>query len=665
MSCKGKLIEYVEHGRFICAMVVEDTGKRLRLLNQNGREVALPPARVVHMAEGSCPATWSREEMLRELKTVAEKRQELKDAIDLKGVWELASEEPGLSFTPRFLAELSLGETASDDHEAAFLRAVFDDPLYFRYRLGKVQVHASEVVEQHLARLEKERQKQAFMKNSVGALQRIMAGETVAEAEWPERAQCLEMLADFYLQDSEAADRETARQLVKLAGLTRPHDIFHLLVRAGVWDRNENIPLLRQGLPVAFAAELEEQAASLKLPAVEELLKAGRRDLRELELLTIDGETTRDFDDALHIERRGDNFLVGIHITDVSWAVKPGSALFDEARKRLTSIYFAEGQIPMLPRVLSEDRCSLIAGEDRPALSFMVKLTPAGEVLESSIVRSVVRVQRQLSYLQAETMLDSDEPLALLRGLSRRLLERRIEAGAILLPIPDVSIKVSDGEVKGVELLDVDTPTRTLVAEFMVLANMVAADYLANQQVPGLFRCQGPPGQRLYHGMDKDLFLNYRQRKHLSPAQLLTTPQRHSCVGTEQYTTITSPVRRFLDLLMQQQICGLLQGKGAVFSNSELRGLAAEMVSGQGRINLVKRQRHRYWLLRYLEQKSGQRLDALILEKGPRRVFVVLLDVLLEGDLPPSQAVESKPGEVVRVKIGRVSPLDDLLRLEW
>ena len=93
MSYKGKMIEYVEHGKFLCGLVMEDTGKRLRLVNQNGREGALPPSRIVHLANSQDVSFASREDIIKELKQVAERRQSLKDSIDLEQIWELANEE--------------------------------------------------------------------------------------------------------------------------------------------------------------------------------------------------------------------------------------------------------------------------------------------------------------------------------------------------------------------------------------------------------------------------------------------------------------------------------------------------------------------------------------------------------------------------------------------
>lgn len=661
MTLLGKLIEYVDHGKFICAMVVEDGGSRLGLLNQNGREVKLPLARVVHCSAKAYPGHGSREELLNRLKETGARRQELELPVSLAEVWELASQESDVAFEPSFLAELCFGQEVDDDRVAIFLRAVFADRLFFKYREGKIMAHSPAVVEELQLRAAKEQEREELFTNGVFGLRQLWEG--TGPKSWPEIHHCLGLIRDYYLHGSEAQDFEVARELLKRAELTKAHDGFDLLVKAGIWNRHENIPLLRQEVPVAFSAEVEEEASHL--PELEPAGFAGRQDYRELPIFTIDGAATRDYDDALHLEKRGDNYLVGIHIADVAHYVKPKSALFQAALERGTSLYFPDGHVPMLPKRLSEGLCSLIAGKERLALSFMVLLTAEGQILEYEIRRSVIRVKRQLTYTGADAMLESDPELKVLANLSLKLRQRRIENGAMLLPIPDVVIRLMGEDQVEVRLADVDTGARVLVAEFMVLANRLGAEYLADREAPGLFRSQAAPRKRIIDGYDRDLFLNFMQRRQLARGQLQTVPAPHSGVGVMSYTTLTSPIRRLLDLIMQLQISQMVLGKGCLFSKAELDRYVVEIGELQTRANLVGQLRHRYWLLTYLEGKVGERVEAIILEKNPRRIQVLLLDILLEVDLPPNQGITIPVGEKVNVVVARVNARDNLLRLEW
>ncbi|HIJ91319.1 MAG: RNB domain-containing ribonuclease [Desulfobulbaceae bacterium] len=664
MALQGAIIEYMEQGRFVCAMVVDEDSKRLRLINQNGREVNLPLSRLLHQSTKRHSLTLSRDEQLRLLKEADQARQVMMSQIDLAEIWQLASEEEGMNFSPAFLAELAFGENATDNHVAAFLRSIFVDRLYFKYKEGMVLAHTPEAVAGLRLKQEREKEQEALMSTGAMGLKHLWEGE--ATVEWPERDRCLALLGDYYVFGSEAEESELARELLKKAGLTGPHDIYHLLIKAGFWQPHENVALLRYGIPVAFSEELNIAAAQAPEPVAEEIVGRNRRDFRELPLLTIDGESTRDYDDALHVERRGDNFLVGIHISDVAHYVMPGTPIYEEAARRMTSLYFPETQVSMLPRALSEGVCSLVAGKARATLSAMVLLTPQGEVLEFDLVPSLVEVKRQLSYPEAEKLVGSgDWELQALARLSEQLKQRRIEKGALLLPVPDVNISFdSEGKV-AVNLSPVDTISRSLVAEFMVLANSLSAQFVADREAPGLFRAQDEPHQRLIAGGEKDLFSVFRQRKQLKPGELLVYPKPHSGVGVMQYTTVTSPIRRFLDLVMQHQIKQLLSGRGAMFSADELAGIAGDINKVLSKVNQVRRTRHRYWLLKYLEQKSGARVEALLVNKGPKRINLTLLDCLMDADMPPSQSVSAKPGDVVSLRVTKVDALDNVLRLEW
>ena len=660
---QGKIVEYVEQGRFICALVLEEAGKRLRVMNQNGREMKLPQARLVHLS-GSTSQASGREQIMELLQLISQKRQELMENIDLAEIWELAVEEESSSFTPAFLTELVFNQGADDDHVAAFLRAVFQDRFFFKYREGKVQVHSSEIVEQLKIKAEKEAQKEELLSQGGQGLAKIYQGEV--DYDWPQRQECLQLVRDFYVFGSEAEPltKEVARELLKRAQLGRPHDAFQLLVQAGLWQQDENVLLHQLELPVEFSAEEEQEA--LRLANAEPDFDQGREDLCHLPLLTIDGAATRDFDDALHVEKKGDNLLVGIHIADVSSYIKPGDLLFDTARQRATSIYMADQQVPMLPRSLSEGCCSLIAGEKRPAVSTLVELSATGEVVDFTIKRSLVQVKRRLTYDEAVEMAESDEEISLLTRLTQTLIMKRVADGAVLLPLPDVNVRLAeDGEV-AVDVLPSDTLSRTLVAELMVLANRLAAYYISSRMIPGLFRSQDQPRRRILNGYDHDLFLNFRQRRFLSRGQLLSEAKPHSGVGAAEYTTVTSPIRRFLDLVMQHQLCRVLNRQDP-FTLKECNGFIHDVMKNLGRANRVRFQRHRYWLLRYLEQQVGEGglLDVLVLDIQPRRIQVVIADILLEGDLPLGQGPRVEPGETVRVRLAKVSPLDNSFRLEW
>ncbi len=666
MSSTGKLIEYLDGGKFLCAYVTRSQAKRLRLINQNGREMNLPLSRVVHTSVTRHNIDLAREELTRQLKQTANTRTQLMEKIDIQEIWELTSDENSNTFTADFLAELSFGKDADDNIVAAFLRKVFADRLYFKYKDNRIVAHSAEQIDQLLKQRKKEAETQTLIENGAKLLQEINDGETENLLEKEGAKECIKIIRDFYIYEGEAKEADTARKILKAAGLNRPHDPFHLLVKAGIWDKNENIPLLRKELPVNFPLLAIQQAEMLLQQDTDKLFQdPARKDFTHLKPFTIDGASTLDFDDALTVEQQEENFLVGVHISDVAHYVRPEDPLFMEALQRGTSIYFPEGQIPMLPRHLSQGICSLIQGELRAALSFMILLSPEAEVLRIRIYPTVIKVARRLTYDEADTLIQSDSELKILNNLRMKLRNKRLDNGALLLPFPDVNIHIHDGNKVHVSLADTDTPSRTLVSEMMILANTEAARYVSDRMAPGLFRSQKPPRKRVVHGMDTDLYLNSKQRKMLSRGELLVTAKPHSGLGVNQYTTVTSPIRRLLDLVMQHQIHSIIRREEFRFTEEMCRDFTSVISRTLANANSVRQQRHRYWLLKYLESRQNMPLDALVLDSGAKRTFLLLTDILLNIDMPtPGQNVP-EPGSTVTVKVIRVDALDNTLRFEW
>jgi exoribonuclease II len=666
MIVTGKLIEYLDGGKFVCAMVVECQPKRLRLINHNGREVLLPLSRVVHCSRETHAIVGDKDLLARRLKEATEKRRSLMEVVNLLEIWELVIEEGTRVFSPDFLAELIFGTTADDDSVSALLRCVFEDRLYFKYKEGQILANDPDKVEQLQLQVAKETRRARLIAEGAVFLARLHGADKAPETYTAVETELLDILREYYLWGLEAKEAETAQRLLKEAGLHHLHDPFHLLVKAGVWSANENIPLLRQGLPVNFSLAARQQAELILRRGQEELFSdSGRTDLTNLQPLTIDGPTTLDFDDALSIEEDNGNYLVGIHISDVAHYVRPGDPLFLEAMHRGTSIYLPEGQIPMLPRHLSQGVCSLIQDETRATMSFMVLLSPDAEVLRVRIFPSIIRVKRRLTYDEVDKMLDSDHEIRMFDMLRRKLRMRRLAAGALLLPFPDVNIFIDHQGKVHVSLLKSDTPARTIVSEMMILANSEAAKYVADRMVPGLYRSQPPLQHRLVHGEDDDLFQNTLQRKNIPRGELSTEAKAHSGLGVYHYTTVTSPIRRLLDLVMQHQLNSIVRRRTPTFTAEMCKDFISVLARTLGGAQVVRQQRQRYWLLKYLADRQGQYLDALVIQVGQKRVNLLLTDILMDIDLSPTGAKALAPNKMVKVQVLKADPLDNAVRFAW
>ncbi|PIE03388.1 MAG: ribonuclease R [Acidobacteria bacterium] len=666
MITAGKLIEYLDNGKFVCALVTQAQEKRVRLINQNGREINLPVSRVVHCSSSTHTTDGSRESLTRHLKETTNKRFSLMNLVDLAEIWEFTTDESSKVFSPQFLAELTFGEEANDDTVSALLRCVFLDKLFFKYKEGQILANSPEKVEQIQIRLKKEAKKAKLIQQGADAIREIsgVTDGTSSITLNPLQEELLEIIKDFYIFGSDAQDPDTAQKILANANLKGQHAPFHLLVKAGIWSPNENIPLLKNQLPVNFSLPARQQAELILQKDLNELFAdPARKDLTHLSPMTIDGPTTLDFDDALTVEEQDGNYLVGVHISDVAHYVHPGDPLFLETMNRATSIYFPEGQVPMLPRHLSQGICSLIQGELRAAFSFMILLSPEAKVLRVRIYPSIIKVARRLTYDEVDQLLESDPEIRILNKLRIQLRKKRLENGALLLPFPDVNIFIDHNSRVHVSLAKSDTPARTIVSEMMILANTEGAKYVADRMVPGLFRSQPPLQKRIVHGEDDDLYQNTLQRKHMPRGELSTIAKPHSGLGVSHYTTVTSPIRRLLDLVMQHQLNSIVRRKAPCFTEEMCKDFTSLLSRTLATANNVRQQRQRYWLLKYLEERKHTPLEALVIQRGPKRTNLLLTELLMDFDLPTMGGIS--PGSTVKVKVSRCEPLDNLLRFEW
>lgn len=258
------------------------------------------------------------------------------------------------------------------------------------------------------------------------------------------------------------------------------------------------------GLPVEFEEKIMKQVENVAKP-VSEADRAGRMDLRDWQMVTIDGEDAKDLDDAVSLTMDGENYILGVHIADVSNYVQEHSALDVEALKRGTSVYLVDRVIPMLPHALSNGICSLNQGEDRLALSCIMTINPRGEIIDHTIAETVICVNRRMSYTNVKKILvdqDTDviteyKPLVpmfeQMAELASILRKKRMKRGSIDFDFPETKV-ILDEQGNTVDIRPYDRNVATkLIEDFMLAANeTVAADYYW-RELPFVYRTHENP----------------------------------------------------------------------------------------------------------------------------------------------------------------------------
>jgi exoribonuclease-2 len=392
-----------------------------------------------------------------------------------------------------------------------------------------------------------------------------------------------------------------------------------------------------------------------------------RRDFTKKHTFTIDDISTQDMDDALSVERTPEGYELGIHITDVAWAIKPDSALDAVARRRATSLYCADRTVNMLPPQLAEEKISLRQGEVRPCISVVVQLSETFEVRSSEIVPTFIRVAQRYTYDDVDLLLEhEDETLMLLYQISTSCEEERIRKGAVRVHRREVvPFLEADGSIRLLEI-DEESPARSLVAEMMVFANSQMAHFAAKHNLPVLFRGQERPDDNARQAMDgvpEGPAKDFTARSKLKKSSVGFQPQYHAGLGLDAYIQATSPIRRYLDLCHQRQLLSFFKHQKPWIDRSDFEPLSNEVEVYLNAANLASRETKRYWLLRYLEQrKRGEPITGTVVRLDTKSPLVELDEIYITIFVKTTKPV--RMGEKVSLKVSAVDPQGDYVRLE-
>ncbi|MBW2336788.1 MAG: RNB domain-containing ribonuclease [Deltaproteobacteria bacterium] len=658
----GSIVEYIDRQKIMCAVILEVKNTRLRLLTENNREVNLSANRLLHKDKAHLDLAMGRDKMVDALKGVANKRKELLSQVDIKELWEVLNAEQ-VWIDLATMTEFCFPDSPGGDHESAVLRAFFDDKLYFKFKLDRFFPNSEEQIARLIfQRQEEERRKRIIDLGGDWLMSLMNSTAPPDEVSETDAGEFTEILKSYFLFGNESKDHTLAKAMIRKAGLDMSTGLFPLLVKLDVFDEDENIGLLRFDIPTVFSAEIlnsaDQLAASYQGHSGDEV----RKDLTALPLMTIDGQSTQDFDDALSIEKVGDQFRLGIHIVDVGHFVHKGDIIDQEALARGSSIYMPDQKISMLPASLAEGLCSLKAGEIRPAISTMVNLNPSLDIIDYEILPSLINVKHQLTYYDVNQTADQNQEVLILREIAEKFHQQRLDAGAVQITVPEINVWLAADRAITVNRINRESPGRMLVAELMIMANWLMAKYLAENKTPAVFRSQPAPRERLYKGDDGTLYQNWMQRRFLSRFVLGSNPEKHSGLGLEAYVTATSPIRRYFDLVAQRQIRAVL-GLEQPYTSGEIDRIIQLLELPMGNVARTQLGRHRYWLLKYLEQHIGRKEEAIVLNKRRNDYQILLSAYMTECDLPISRGFELKPEDLIQVTIQNVSARKDLFQV--
>lgn len=425
-------------------------------------------------------------------------------------------------------------------------------------------------------------------------------------------------------------------------------------------------------LPTEFSEKIMNQVERVA-NEVSDADIAGRRDLRDLQMVTIDGEDAKDLDDAVSLTKDGMYYQLGVHIADVTNYVQENSALDWEARERGTSVYLVDRVIPMLPHKLSNGICSLNAGENRLALSCLMTIDAKGEVVSHEIIESVIKVDKRMSYTSVKKILeDKDETeielyqelvpmFELMRELAGILREKRKKRGSIDFDFPESKI-VLDKQGHPIEIKPYERNVATkIIEDFMLIANETVAEHFHWMELPFLYRTHDNPDPEKisklstfirnfgYSIKSKQEEIHPKELQKLL-AKIEDTPEEalisrltlrsmkqakytinctgHFGLACPYYCHFTSPIRRYPDLqihrIIKEQIRGRLNDKRIEHYNEILPEVAKHSSEMERRADEAERETDKLKKVEFMEAHIGEIYEGVISSITTWGVYVEL-----------------------------------------
>lgn len=667
----GSAVAYWSDDEIAFGVVVGEEKQRLVVVNVHAREDRITPTRVVAaLGGGAAPARTPAglKDAAGRATAVEAAVRKMSDEVDVPTLRELLGERDDV-ISEETLADLALGRKDEASRLATVLALMRDGVRFTRKGTGW-RPREAEAIAEILDGREKARLRASEKTRTIEAFARAWtAGEWKPTGSETERKllAALEALAVHDL-DAPEKDRQAAVETLQSAGVTydRPAEgAFLLLRRTGEFaSDDENLTIARYGLRTEFPPEVESAARAAAEAGFD---RAGRRDLTDRVVVTIDDPSTREIDDALSLAVEGDTVELGVHIADPCAFVEEGSALDLEARGRGTTYYFPDRKLLMLPSAISERAASLIAGEDRPALSFLIILDASGKIARCEIVRSVIHVAARLDYAAVDRTLEEGagphaELLARLDAIAETRERLRRASGALTLRAPEAEIRVGEGGELTLARRDPSTPAQRIVAEGMILAGEAAAGWLDARRLASIYRRQAPPDGALPEA-DRSLpeAVHVRAvRRMLKRAEASLHPSPHHGLGLNAYVQVTSPLRRYQDLAVHRQVVAALRGAAPPYDAAAMQEVLAGTERAEMEARRAERASARYWLLKWLDRAHGGTVTGVVVETMPRPI-VVLDDTLLEEPVPSLSG--SSIGDRVRLRVVRVNARADLATL--
>lgn len=680
-----QVVMYENDNSIILGLVLESKKNKYLILNDREREVELAPQRLFGL-DGKVPAQLQKKsEQVAYLNTLHKEASALVTDRQVQELWEFITQEdpdkPQREYSDRELCELYFGKLGLAEQLGLRL-AMMKEKTFFRRLQNTWEPRTADGVEQMCRAHEAEERKLLIQKDVVNFLRQRQKLTCEPSALIKPYIMLLEDVAAFGTSLEGHRLKEGEQLITMIRGElgidvhgTLAEQAFYILKGCGHFNDLTNLHIIkyrpRSEFPSEVVNEEEKLRSILSEALIEQYIASSQSqivDLTHLPTITIDDDSTKDMDDAFSIEQTLDGFNLYVHISHVASVITPGCHLDEEAKLRATSLYLPEITIPMLPLSLSDGLLSLVEGQRRLSVSLVAKLSSTYELIDFKFVESVIKVSERLSYNVVDQRLEKhDHMLEILHQMAARFEQRRIEGGAIKVGKREALIHVgADGSLK-LSHIDESSPSRKLVGELMVLYNRLVSELLVQQKIPLPFRTQEASNDDeagVLHSIPQGPAYDFAQRIRLKRSIVTTRPGLHATLGLKAYSQLSSPIRRYLDLVAQRQLVAFMRGLPIAYDQSSLEKEIGLTEDALQKGNLLSRDSKKYWMLKFLERRALRQpeIAGTIVRLDSKVTLVELDEIFLV--FPVKLPYQFKLGDVLTLKITRVIAREDYLRLE-
>ncbi len=662
----GDIVEYLQNNQIFIGCVLEKEKRQLKVINLNQRLVKLSSSRVLPWI-GPYISTSGREEILKTLSEHENKRKILEDKIDVKELWETVSEEME-EVEVDFAASL-IWEKPDIDHIAALGRKLFKSRIYFKFEPPLFKVYSPKEVELRLKEEEANRERKRLIEEGHLFFQAILQGEEPP----PIKEEVAEKLKEVLFEKIKERENKNIETLWKeLSSGFAPNPFLPLILakKWGIIPKHYNY-LLDQA-DYSWGDKWSHKYSDL-INKIVLKVKSYNGPVKKLSVISVDNETTKDIDDAFFVQKKDDLFEVTVALACPVLFWEFGSELDDQVVHRSSSIYLPEGTTHMLPEVLATDLFSLHAKVPKPSILIKLLINTAGEIINGEVLFDWIEVKENSTYLQVENDLtEKGDKSSFYEAyeLATILRDKRIKKGAVIVeqkePIIELVQKEDDEDVD-VFIKDAEeTPkAQLIVSELMVLVNSFIASWAQKRDIPLIYRTQDMNIPEHTKGIWKDPVDIYRVMKEMGPSILETNPKPHVSLGVDFYSSISSPIRRYIDFLNIAQIFYFLCTSKPKFSSKELEEKIPYLTSRLQLVSKIQKYRTRYWKLLYFKRSKEKLSGVVVGEEGENLVFSLPKEQILLKAPKKMFNVKDFLGKRVMLKLGYVDPLTNTVKIAF